>query len=78
MKKESGSNNHVREQCSPTRLLRIRDIIRPVGPIPVGRSTWLAGVKSGRFPPPYKLGCRITVWSSDDIDRLLQDIASTP
>ncbi len=28
--------------------------------IPVSKSTWWAGVKTGRFPKPVKLGERIT------------------
>ncbi|HAT8639961.1 TPA: AlpA family phage regulatory protein [Legionella pneumophila] len=28
---------------------------------------WWAGVKSGRFPKPVKLGSRITVWRIKDI-----------
>lgn len=36
--------------------------------IPVGKSTWWAGVKSGRYPKPIKtLGDRITAWSVEDI-----------
>lgn len=40
----------------------------PVPPvIPVGKSTWWAGVKSGRFPKPVKLGPRTTAWRVEDI-----------
>lgn len=40
--------------------------------IPVSRSTWWAGVKSGRYPPPtHALGERITAWRVEDIRRLL-------
>lgn len=39
--------------------------------IPVSRSTWLAGVKSGRFPQPVKLGPRTTVWRVEDIRALI-------
>lgn len=53
------------------RLLRIGDIIAPHGPIPVGKSTWWEGVKQGRFPQPFKLGPRITVWRCEDIEDLL-------
>jgi len=53
------------------RLLRVQEIIAPYGPIPVGKSTWWEGVKSGRFPQPIKLGPRITVWREDDIEALL-------
>ncbi|WP_394708830.1 helix-turn-helix transcriptional regulator [uncultured Desulfobulbus sp.] len=41
--------------------------------IPVSRSTWWAGVKSGRCPRPVKLGPRITAWRVEDIRRLIQD-----
>ena len=40
--------------------------------IPVSKSTWWAGVKSGRFPKPVKLGPRITVWRVEDIRALIQ------
>jgi len=40
--------------------------------IPVSRSTWLAGVKTGRFPQPTKaFGKRITAWNVADIRALL-------
>jgi predicted DNA-binding transcriptional regulator AlpA len=40
--------------------------------IPVGKSTWWEGVKSGRFPAPVKLGPRITAWRVEDIRALMQ------
>lgn len=42
---------------------------------PVSRSTWLAGVKSGRFPKPVKLGPRTTAWRVEDIRSLIQNPA---
>ena len=43
--------------------------------IPVGKSTWWGGVKSGRFPKPVKLGPRITAWRVEDIRALIkQDV----
>jgi prophage regulatory protein len=54
-------------------LLRLSSILAPVGPIPVSKSTWWAGVKDGRFPKPIKLGPRITVWRSEDIHRLVSE-----
>jgi predicted DNA-binding transcriptional regulator AlpA len=61
---------------NPTRqslgLLRLSSIIAPNGPIPVGKSTWWAGVKTGRYPKPIKLGPRITVWRIEDIRALMQ------
>lgn len=35
--------------------------------IPVSRSTWWRGVRSGKFPAPVKLGPRTTVWRARDI-----------
>ena len=40
--------------------------------IPVGKSTWWEGVKSGRFPKPVKLGLRITAWRVEDIRALIE------
>lgn len=37
-------------------------MIAPFGHIPVGESTWRAGVRCGRYPQPVRLGPRITAW----------------
>ena len=42
--------------------------------IPVGKSTWWAGVKSGRFPAAVKLGPRTTAWRVEDIRKLLENL----
>jgi predicted DNA-binding transcriptional regulator AlpA len=55
-----------------TGLVRLSQIIAPRGPIPVCKSTWWAGVKSGRYPPPVKLGPRITAWRVEDIRALIE------
>jgi prophage regulatory protein len=39
--------------------------------IPVSRSTWLEGVKNGRYPRPVKLGPRIAAWRVSDIRDLI-------
>ncbi|SCX58989.1 AlpA family transcriptional regulator [Nitrosospira sp. Nsp1] len=40
--------------------------------IPVSRSTWLNGVKSGRFPQPVRtLGNRIVAWKVSDVRELI-------
>ena len=43
--------------------------------IPVGKSTWWAGVKSGRFPKPVKLGPRTTAWRVEEIRALIERAA---
>ncbi|AOY65780.1 AlpA family phage regulatory protein [Xanthomonas perforans] len=40
--------------------------------IPVSRSTWWAGVRSGRYPKPVKLGERCTAWRVEDIRALIE------
>jgi prophage regulatory protein len=55
----------------PGGFLRLRQIIAPHGPIPISRSSWWAGVRSGRFPKPVKLGPRITAWRVADIAALI-------
>ena len=54
-----------------TGFLRLPSILAPRGPIPVSKSTWWAGVKSGRYPQPVKLGPRITAWRVEDIRSLI-------
>jgi hypothetical protein len=65
-------------QLTESGFLRLRQIIgdpkaRPPIPaiIPVGKSCWWDGVRSGRFPKPVKLGPRITVWRVEDIRSLI-------
>lgn len=42
--------------------------------IPIGRTTWLNGVKSGKFPKPVKLGERTTAWKVEDIRALISKL----
>jgi len=55
-----------------TGFVRLKQILSPIGPIPVSKSTWWAGIKDGRFPKPVKLGSRITVWRAEDIHALIE------
>ena len=55
-----------------TGLLRLSSILAPTGPIPVSKSTWWAGVKTGVYPAPIKLGPRITAWRVEDIRALIK------
>ncbi len=44
--------------------------------IPVGKTTWWKGIKSGRFPKPVKLGPNMTAWRVEDIRDLIEKISS--
>jgi len=64
-----------------TGFLRLRQIIGdpkadpPIPPIiPVGKTCWWNGVKTGRFPQPVKLGPRVTVWRVEDIRALIKSV----
>jgi predicted DNA-binding transcriptional regulator AlpA len=40
--------------------------------IPVSKSSWWDGVKSGRYPASVKLGERTTCWRVEDIRKLIE------
>jgi predicted DNA-binding transcriptional regulator AlpA len=43
--------------------------------VPVGKSSWWAGVKNGRYPKPVKLGPRTTAWKTSDILALIEQLS---
>lgn len=43
--------------------------------IPVGKSTWWQGVKTGRYPKPVKLGPKVTAWRVEDIRDLIASLS---
>lgn len=48
----------------------------PIPPIiPVSKSTWWAGVKSGKYPKPVKLSERTTAWRVEEIRALIEELA---
>ena len=60
--------------------LRIWQIVgdkkRGIEPLlPIGKSTFLLGVKSGKYPKPVKLGERTTAWRKSEIDDVLARLA---
>lgn len=64
-----------------TGFLRLKQIIgdRKKGTpslIPVGSTTWWAGVKDGRYPPGYKISARTTAWRVEDIRALIESATS--
>jgi len=58
-----------------SQIIGNKNSIPPQPPIiPVGKSTWWKGVKSGKFPPSIKLGPRITAWRVDDIMTYIENV----
>lgn len=43
--------------------------------IPLGKSCWWEGVKSGRFPQPVKLSARCIAWKAEDIHGLIRQLS---
>lgn len=65
------SNNHFPD----IGFLRLSQILgdannHPI--IPVSKSTWWAGVKTGRFPKPVKLGPRTSAWRVEDLRAFIE------
>lgn len=57
-------------------FMRLSSIIAPNGPIPVGKSTWWQGCRTGKFPRPIKLSPRVTAWRIADIEALIASFNS--
>lgn len=38
---------------------------------PIGRSTWWAGIRAGKYPAGVKIGANTTAWRVEDIRALL-------
>jgi len=67
---------------SPTpKFLRIDSIVGNkkkgiVGILPISKSTWWAGVKSGRYPKPVKISTRCTAWLAEEVDAMEKSFSS--
>ena len=64
----------------PLRFYRLVEIIgnRKLGIpaiIPVSKTAWYEGIKTGRFPKPVSLAPRTVAWRSTDIDALVEKLS---
>jgi hypothetical protein len=67
--------NHLPEEgfCRLKQIIGDPKADPPIpGVIPVSKSTWWEGVKSGRFPKPTKLGPHTSAWHVADIRALIR------
>ncbi len=61
--------NEIQLETLPsTGFLRLPQVLRF---IPVSKSLWWEGIKSGRFPQPVKLSQKVTAWRAEDIKELI-------
>lgn len=58
----------------PTIYLRLPQVLEAY---PVSKSTWWAGIKSGRYPRGIKLSPRTTGWLKADIEELCARTSKT-
>ncbi len=56
-------------------LLKLPEVLAKVK---VSRSNWLAGVKTGRFPPPIRLSPRRVAWRTHDIVTFVHSLEARP
>jgi len=73
----------AQKQLPQTSFFRLQHIIgdknaEPPVPalIPIGRTSFLNGVKSGKYPRPVKLGARTVAWRVTDIYALIDKIGA--
>ncbi len=64
-------NNNYHYLLPETGFIRVSEIIKL---IPIGKSSWWAGGKSGRYPKPVKLGKRTTAWRVEEIRTLIANL----
>lgn len=55
-----------------TGFLRLSQVLSV---IPLGKTCWWEGVRSGRFPKPVKLSARCTAWRAEDIRELINTLS---
>jgi len=56
-------------QTDTRRLIRLTEVLEL---LPISRSSWWAGVQTGKYPRPVKLGPRTTCWRLVDILELTE------
>lgn len=42
--------------------------------VPISKSAWWEGCRTGRYPKPVKLGLRTTAWRVEDIAELVRSL----
>jgi prophage regulatory protein len=71
-----------RNALPATGFLRQRQILGdrnadpPVPPLlPISKSAWRDGIRTGKYPKPVKLGPRTTAWRVEDVVALIEGAA---
>lgn len=74
------AKNHLQNVLPAEGFMRLAQIVGnpkanpPVaGIIPISKSSWWEGCRTGKYPRPVKLGPKTTVWRIEDIRALIQE-----
>ena len=62
---------HKTKQIPEIGFIKLAQVL---GLIPLGRTSWLNGVKSGKYPKPVKIGARSVAWKVEDIRALVESL----
>jgi predicted DNA-binding transcriptional regulator AlpA len=63
------------QEIPETGFLRLPQVLSV---IPLGKTCWWEGVRSGRFPKPVKLSMRCSAWRAEDIHALIKNLSEPP
>jgi hypothetical protein len=80
MKTSEQQNEAAKVQLPEIGFLKLRQIIGwpgriiPAPIIPVSKSKWYLGIKTGIYPRPVKFGARAVGWRVEDIRRLVESM----
>lgn len=55
-----------------TGFLRLPQVLNV---FPIGRSSWWAGIRTGKYPAPVKLGPHTSAWRVSDIRALVEEFS---
>ena len=72
MRQSSAKTVHDVPSLPEIGFVRLPQVLRL---LPIGKSTWWAGIRSGQYPAPVKLGPRVSAWRVEDIRALLTTLA---
>lgn len=61
------------ENYAPSGFMRLDAVLKVLA---ISRSSFLAGVKRGKYPQSFRLSPRTVAWKTADIQRLIDQITS--
>jgi prophage regulatory protein len=59
----------VQTQAHPERLITLPEVLSIY---PIGKSTFWAGIRTGRYPKPQRISARRVAWRESDILELIR------